>query len=198
MRLVVMVSGSGSNLQAIMDAIATGTLQAEIVGVISNRKEAFALERAAKAGIPTLYFPLKPYKEGGKSREAYDSDLALKVAAFQPDLIVLAGWMHILSAAFLHHFPLRVINLHPALPGAFPGTDAIHRAYEAAQDRLIDESGCMVHYAIPEVDAGDVLAKAVVPIYPEDSLEAFEARIHKTEHILIVEAIKVWAGQHPR
>jgi formyltetrahydrofolate-dependent phosphoribosylglycinamide formyltransferase len=193
MRLVVLVSGGGTNLQAIMDAIEAGHLKAEIGAVISNRKSAYGLERAANAGIETLYFPLKSYTDAGKSREAYDADLAAKVKSYQPNLIVLAGWMHILSPAFLDNFPQQVINLHPALPGEFAGVNAIERAYEAAQNGDINRSGIMVHYAIPEVDAGDVIIHAEVPILKSDSLEDFTARMHATEHQLIVQAIALLA-----
>lgn len=189
MRLVVMISGSGTNLQAIIDATANKSLRAEIVAVVSNRKAAYGLMRAEKAGIPTLYFPLKPYIDSGKMREAYDADLAARVAEYRPDLIVLAGWMHVFSPAFLDRFPRRVINLHPALPGMFPGVDAIQRAYEAWECGEITYSGCMVHYVVREVDAGAVIAQAVVPITARDTLEKFEARMHAVEHQLIVSAI---------
>ena len=187
-RIVVMISGSGTNLQAIIDAVQSNQLQAEIVAVVSNRQNAYGLTRAENADIPTRYFPLKPYKIAGKPRTAYDNDLAQLVAEYKPDLIVLAGWMLILSATFLDQFPQQVINLHPALPDQFPGTHAIQRAYEAYQVEKIEESGCMVHYVIPEVDAGPVIDTAVVPIYPTDTLSAFEARMHETEHQLIVAA----------
>lgn len=189
MRLVVMISGGGSNLQAIIDAIGEGKLAAEIVLVVSNRKHVYGLERATQANIPTLYFPLKAYTDQGLSRERYDGDLAAVIRDYQPDLIVMAGWMHILSAAFLDVFPRQVINLHPALPNQFAGVEAIRRAYEAYQRGEITESGCMVHYAIPEVDAGDVIASAQVPILPTDTLDDFEARMHATEHQIIVEAV---------
>ena len=189
MRLVVMVSGSGSNLQAILDAIGDGRLAAEVVLVVSNRKAAYGLVRAQTAGIPTLYFPLKPYTESGRSREMYDRDLAEKVGAYAADLIVLAGWMHIFSPAFLEKFPNKVINLHPALPGSFAGTHAIERAFEAFQAGEITHSGCMIHYVVPEVDAGPTIDQEEVPIFPEDSLEEFEARMHSAEHRLIVRAI---------
>lgn len=188
-RLVVLVSGSGSNLQAVLDACDAGTLPACVVGVVANRKDAYGLVRAEQARVPTRYFPFKPYREGGHSRQAYDADLAAEVAAFQPDLVILAGWMHILSAAFLDRFPGRVLNLHPALPGMFAGTHAIERAYAAFQQGEITASGCMVHLAVPEVDAGPVVAANAVPIYPEDSLADFEARMHAAEHELIVAAI---------
>lgn len=189
-RLAVFISGSGTNLQTILDAIAAGRLEAEVVLVVSNRKAAFGLVRAERAGIPTLYFPLKPYTEAGLSRATYDADLADCVGASQPDLIVLAGWMHILSSAFLDRFPGRVINLHPALPGSFPGTGAIRRAYEAYRRGEISSSGCMVHSVVPEVDAGPVIVQETVPIEPGDTLADFEARMHATEHRLIVEAIR--------
>jgi formyltetrahydrofolate-dependent phosphoribosylglycinamide formyltransferase len=189
-RLVVMVSGSGTNLQSLIDAVNDKRLDAEIALVVSNRRNAYALTRAEQHGIPALYFPLKPYLNAGKSRAAYDGDLAEQVAQAQPDLIVLAGWMHVLSEAFLNRFPNRVINLHPALPGAFAGTNAIERAYQAYRSGEIEYSGCMVHYVVPEVDAGPVIAQAVVQINAADALADFEARMHETEHQLIVQAVQ--------
>ena len=188
-RLIVMISGSGTNLQAILDATGAKTFDAKVVLVVSNRKAAYGLVRAEQAGIPTLYFPLKPYAEA--SREAYDHDLAARLKTHTPDLIVLAGWMHVLSPGFLDLFPQQVINLHPALPGQFPGIDAIERTFEASQRGEVQSGGCMVHYVIPEVDAGAVIAQEAVPIAPDDTLETFEARMHETEHSLIVEAIRL-------
>ena len=194
-RLVVMISGNGSNLQAILDAIGHGFLPAEVVLVVSNRKQAYGLERAANAGIETLYFPLKPYTDADIPRETYDSDLAEKIAAYGPDIIVLAGWMHVLSAAFLDHYPRQVINLHPALPGQFIGRHSIARAYDSYHANKIDYSGCMVHYVIPEVDAGAPIATAQVPILATDSLEEFETRMHATEHQLLVYALRQLISQ---
>ena len=188
-RLAVLASGNGSNLQAIIDAIASGVLAAEVAVVVANRRAAFALTRAAQAGIPTLYAPLKPYHDAGRTRADYDADLAAQVATYAPDFVVLAGWMHVLSPAFLDHFPGRVLNLHPALPGQFPGTEAIARAYAAFQRGEIDHTGVMVHWVVPEVDAGPVAASAAVPIYPTDSLADLEARMHAAEHRLLVEAL---------
>lgn len=195
MRLVVLISGSGSNLQAIMDAIDIGHLKASIVAVVSNRKNAYGLERAEKAGIDRVYFPLKPYKDAGKSRETYDADLAETIELYQPDLIVLAGWMHILSSVFLEKFSGKVINLHPALPGQFVGTNAIKRAFVAAKDGTIKNSGVMAHYAIPEVDAGEVIIHAEVPILWDDTIQIFEERMHLTEHKVIVTAIALIADK---
>jgi len=188
--LAVLISGSGTNLQAIIDATRAGALDAKIAVVVANRREAYGLTRARQAGIPTLYFPLKPYRDAGRSREEYDADLAQRVAAYAPDLIVLAGWMHVFTAAFLDRFPQRVINLHPALPGQFAGTHAIARAFAAFQRGEIDHTGVMVHWVIPDVDAGPVLASEAVPIYPTDTLDDLEARIHAVEHRLLVDAIR--------
>ncbi len=189
-RLVILISGSGSNLQAILDAVADGRITAVPTLVVSNRKDAYGLVRAANAGVPTAYFPFKPYREAGQSREDYDADLAELIRPYQPDLIILAGWMHILSAAFLNHFPNRVLNLHPALPGQFAGTHAIARAYEAYLRGEIQHTGCMVHLTIPEVDAGPVIAMSEVPILPGDSLADLEKRMHQAEHALLVTAVQ--------
>lgn len=195
-RLVILISGSGSNLQAILDAVADGRISAVPALVVSNRKDAYGLVRAEAAGVPTAYFPFKPYREAGKSREDYDADLAELIRPYQPALIILAGWMHILSAAFLNHFPNKVINLHPALPGQFAGTHAIQRAYDAYQRGEIEHTGCMVHVTIPEVDAGPVIAQAEVPILPNDSLADLEARMHRAEHELLVTAVQTVLTAH--
>jgi len=190
-RLVVFISGSGSNLQAILDAIAANALMAEVILVVSNRKAAYGLVRAAQAGIATHYAPLKPFTDAGQSRETYDSELAEQVRSYQPDLLVLAGWMHIFTPAFLAQFAGRVINLHPALPGMLPGKDSIHEAYQRFQQGEITQSGCMVHYVVPEVDAGPVIAQTVVSFAPDDTQDTFAARMHAAEHRLIVEAIRI-------
>lgn len=185
-----MVSGSGTNLQAILDAVGDGRITAVIPLVVANRKDAYGLVRAQAAAIPTRYFPLKPYRDAGQSREQYDADLAVEIQKVEPDLIVLAGWMHIFGPAFLNQFPQQVINLHPALPGQFDGTQAIERAFAAYQRGEISHSGCMVHLAISAVDAGPVIAQRVVPILPEDALADFAARMHQAEHELIVAAVQ--------
>ncbi|KAF9926563.1 hypothetical protein FBU30_003850 [Linnemannia zychae] len=186
-RVVVLISGNGSNLQALIDAIANGVLNAEISLVLSNRSKAFGLERAAKAGIPTKVHALKPYTTAGKSRIQYDTDLAQLIAAAQPDLIVCAGFMHILSPEFLDQFPVTpIINLHPALPGQFDGTKAIERAFDAYQKGEIKHTGVMVHRVIQKVDGGEPLLVENVEIKPEDDLAALEERIHSVEHGLLV------------
>jgi len=189
-RLAVLISGNGSNLQALIDAIRMRMLDAEIVIVVSNRKDAYGLERATKAGIATRYHPLQPYRAAGQERSEYDAALAEIVAAYKPDWIVLAGWMHILSDAFLQRFPYRVINLHPALPGQFPGINAIQRAFEAYQAGKIKKTGIMVHLVPDEqVDSGPILATQEVLIYPSDTLEMLEKRVHQSEHQVLVGAI---------
>jgi len=190
-RIVVMVSGGGTNLQALIDAVESGALPAQIALVVSNRRDAYALQRAEQQGIPSLYFPLKPYTNAGRTRADYDADLASEIAKSEPDLIVLAGWMHVLSPAFLEHFPNQMINLHPALPGEFPGANAIDRAFAAFCADEINISGCMVHYVIPEVDAGEVIASAAVPFLKADTLDSYAERLHAAEHQLLVYATRL-------
>ncbi|MCB0062988.1 MAG: phosphoribosylglycinamide formyltransferase [Caldilineaceae bacterium] len=190
-KLAVLISGNGSNLQALMDAIRYRALDAEIVAVVSNRKDAYGLQRAEKAGIPTHYHPFKPYRDADRSRSAYDADLAALLKPYQPEWVVLAGWMHILSNAFLQKFPYRVVNLHPALPGQFPGTAAIARAHAAFQQGEIKKTGVMVHLVPDEgVDSGPVIASEEVLIYANDTVEMLERRIHQLEHRLLVEALQ--------
>jgi len=190
-RLAVFASGYGSNLQAIIDATESGRLpDTRVAVVVADRREAYALQRAAAHSIPTLYHPFLPYRKAGRSRADYDADLAAKLAPYRLDLVALAGWMRVLTMAFLQHYPNRVLNIHPALPGAFPGTHAIERAFEAFQRGEITETGVMVHLVPDEgVDIGPVVAQQSVPIYASDTLETLEARIHAVEHDLYVRAI---------
>jgi formyltetrahydrofolate-dependent phosphoribosylglycinamide formyltransferase len=189
-RLAVLISGNGSNLQAIIDAIRMRVLPAEVVVVVSNRKDAYGMERAARAGIPTLYHPLKPYREAGRSREEYDAALANQLQTYKPDWVVLVGWMHILSPDFLRHFPYRVINLHPALPGQFPGAHAIADALAAYQEGKIKHTGCMVHLVPDEgVDNGPIIGTVDVAIYPTDTQETLAQRMHQAEHTLLVQSL---------
>ena len=189
-KIAVLISGNGSNLQAIIDAIRDRILSAEIVVVASNRANAYGLQRAEKAGIPTLVHRLKPVLDEGRTRREYDADLASLLKQYRPDWVVLAGWMHILSSDFLDRYSYRVINLHPALPGTFPGTHAIERAFEAYQAGEIKETGIMVHLVPDEkVDAGPVLEKTVVPIYASDTVEMLETRMHQAEHVALIRAL---------
>ncbi len=187
-RLVVLISGNGSNLQAILDACASGELPASVVCVISNKADAYGLVRAKNAGVEAVHFA----KLANETRQEYDQRLADYVTTKQPDYIILAGWMRILSSAFLSSFPNKVINLHPALPDTFPGTHAIERAFEAYQRGEIDHTGVMVHLVPDEgVDNGPVLATEIVPILADDTLESLETRVHQTEHAsLLVNTLK--------
>jgi phosphoribosylglycinamide formyltransferase-1 len=186
-RFVVLISGNGSNLQAILEACASVELSATVVSVISNKADAYGLVRAKNAGVEAIHFP----KQENESRRDYDARLAAYVSSCSPDYVILAGWMRILSSAFLSSFPNRVINLHPALPEIFPGTHAIERAFEAYQRRQIKHTGVMVHLVPDEgVDNGPVLAQQEIHFQPEESLEQFEARVHQVEHKLLVNTLK--------
>jgi formyltetrahydrofolate-dependent phosphoribosylglycinamide formyltransferase len=185
-RLVVLVSGSGSNLQAIIDACASERLRAEVVAVVSNKPDVFALQRADAAGVPAVHVGVHP----GEERSDYDARLADVVAGFDPDLVVLAGWMRILTMSFLGWFPERVVNLHPALPGELPGTGAVERAWQEALDGTRTRTGVMVHLVPDEgVDDGPVLGTATVPIDVDAGFESFVALLHATEHRLLVDTL---------
>jgi phosphoribosylglycinamide formyltransferase 1 len=186
-RLVVFISGNGSNLQAILDACESGELEAGVVAVISNKADAYGLVRAKNAGVEAIYFA----KQENESRQEYDTRLAALVVAFLPDYVILAGWMRILTCAFLNLLPNQVINLHPALPGKFPGTHAIERALAAYQQGEIEQTGVMIHLVPDEgVDNGPVLATEIVPIEKGDTLESLEARVHRAEHKLLVNTLQ--------
>ncbi|EPQ57714.1 phosphoribosylglycinamide formyltransferase [Gloeophyllum trabeum ATCC 11539] len=208
-RIVVLISGSGSNLQALIDAQNTPRLpHTRIALVLSNRKAAYGLTRAANASPPirTAYLALQPFLKAnpGKTREDYDREVARIVVREQPDLVVLAGWMHVLGEGFLDVVsghtvlqgepapptPIPVINLHPALPGAFDGTHAIERAFEAYQRGEVERVGVMVHRVIKEVDRGEPVVVREVPCEKREPLESFEERLHKAEWEVIVEATR--------
>jgi phosphoribosylglycinamide formyltransferase-1 len=186
-RLVVLISGNGSNLQAILKACSSGELPATVVSVVSNKADVQGLVRARNAGVEAIYFA----KQENESRRDYDLRLAAYVSTCLPDYVILAGWMRILSSSFLSSFPNRVINLHPALPGMFPGTHAIERAYAAYQQGAIKRTGVMVHLVPDEgVDNGPVLGLQEIYFQPDESLERLEARIHEVEHKLLVDTLK--------
>lgn len=182
-RLVVLASGGGSNLQAIVDGCAAGRLDATVAALVTNVPDAGCVARAQLAGIPVVTLPVTP----GEARRGYDARLAEAVAPFEPEWVVLAGWMRLLSAVFLDRHPGRVVNLHPALPGQLPGLHAIERAHAEARTGGRTATGVMVHLVPDEgVDDGPVLATATVPITPGDSLADLEARVHRAEHELLV------------
>ncbi len=186
-RLVVLISGEGTNLQTVLDACAAGRLAARVVSVFSNQPQALGLQRAMHANVPAFFFSMPR----GGDRRVYDADLCARVAAFDPDWVLLLGWMRLLSSAFLGRFPGRVINLHPALPGTFPGVHAIERTFDAYQKGQAKRAGVMVHLVPDEgVDCGPVLGQEIVPIFPHDSLKTLEARIHQTEHHLLLSVLE--------
>lgn len=195
--LAVLISGNGSNLQAILDAVDNGDLPgARVALVVSNRKDAYGMQRAFKHGVPVVYFPKLPYTNANRPRADYDTDLARIVQGFGVEWVVQAGWMHIFTDAFIRHFPNRIVNLHPALPGTFPGAHAIEEAYAAYQRGEIDHTGVMIHLVPDEaVDAGPVVAQVAVPILPGDSQADLEARIHAAEHTLLISALRDLVSQ---
>ena len=201
LRLAVLVSGNGSNLQALLDAIRSGTVSANVALVVSSDPGARALGRARDAGIPALALPYvrDPALGRAESRDAYDAMLAEAVRQYEPDFVFLLGWMRILGNAFISKFPGRIVNLHPALPGTFPGTHAIERAWEASRRGEITETGAMTHYVPDEgVDSGPVIMCGRIAIGADDTLESLEARMHETEHDLVVETARLLAETRSR
>lgn len=198
-RIAVLVSGNGTNLQALIDAINGGQLRAEIGLVLSNRSKSLGLERAKKAGIPTAFLGLKTYLSKGPSldRRDYMREIARIIRSYfteLPDLVVLAGWMLIVTDDFIDTFKGRVINIHPALPQEFDGLNAIERAFKAFKHGKIKRTGVMIHKVVPKIDSGEVIISEEVPILDTDTLETLEDRIHRTEHILIVKAVRRCIG----
>ena len=186
-KIIVFVSGNGSNLQSIIDAIDCGDIKAEIPLVVGNIKKINALKKARYHNIPTLY---KPFHQKKETKEEYDKKLAKEISKYNPDLIVLAGWLHIFTNSFLDCFPKKIINLHPALPGMFPGKYAISKAYMAFKRGEIKNTGVMVHWVAPEVDAGECIISEKVKIYYKDSIRDLEERTHKVEHKILIKSIK--------
>lgn len=196
--MAVLISGGGSNLQALIDAQVSGALgNARISCVVSNREGAFGLQRAEQAGIAHQTVSLKAFCHNEVTpakRVAFDAALAQQLNERGLDLIVLAGWMHIFSPAFLSAVNAPVINLHPALPGQFAGAHGIEDAYKAWQAGHINHTGCMVHEVIEEIDAGKVIATQTVPCWAGDTLDDLKARMHAAEHALIVRAVREYCG----
>ncbi|NLK07083.1 MAG: phosphoribosylglycinamide formyltransferase [Firmicutes bacterium] len=182
-RLAVLVSGRGSNLQALIDAVHQKKLNASIVSVISDRTNAYGLQRAQIAGIPTKVFP---WLKGG-CREDYFQQIADYLEDLQIDLVVLAGFMRVLSPNIVAQFPNRIINIHPSLLPAFPGLNAQRQALEYG----VKFTGCTVHFVDEGVDSGPILVQKVVPIQPDDTEETLAKRILDEEHIALPEAVEL-------
>lgn len=172
-KIVVLISGSGSNLQSLIDATSNG-LQAQIVAVISNQPDAYGLIRAQKAGIPALTLSAKSLA----SREEYDAALMAMMDGYQPDLVVLAGFMRILTSDFVKHYAGKMLNIHPSLLPKYPGLHTHRKAIENGDS----EHGTSVHFVTEELDGGPVILQAKVPIFAEDSEEAVVERVKAQEH----------------
>jgi phosphoribosylglycinamide formyltransferase-1 len=181
-RLGILISGRGSNFEAIADNIASGSLDAEIAVVISNRADAPGLGIAQARGIRAVCLASK-----GLDREAYDRLLVAELQRHQVDVVCLAGFMRLLSAWFVRQFPLRILNIHPSLLPAFPGLDAQHQAFVYGAK----VSGCTVHFVDEQLDHGPILVQAAVPVLPEDTAETLAARILVQEHRIYSEAIQI-------
>lgn len=210
-QIAVLLSGSGSNLQALLDAEAAGALGATVALVVSDRADAYGLQRALARGVAAAHVPLPAAPRGparDAARAAWEQRLAAVTAAFTPDLVVLAGFMRVLSPAFLAWFPNRVINQHPALlpdeggdtyttsSGAvIPALRGAHAVRDAVE-RGVPVTGCTVHRVTPRVDDGPVLARAEIPVRPGDSVEALHERIKVEERRLIVEVVRTLAAGH--
>jgi phosphoribosylglycinamide formyltransferase-1 len=182
LQLGVLVSGVGSNLQAILDAISAGTLNAEVKVVIANRPGAPALERARAAGVSALTIPHKDFA----SREAFDRALVSALCEADVNWIVLAGFMRVLTPEFLSAYKGRIINIHPSLLPAFPGVDAAKQAL----DYGVKLTGCTVHFVDQGVDSGKIIAQRAVPVEAGDDVASLGARIHAVEHELFVNVLR--------
>lgn len=186
LRLGVLVSGRGSNLQAILDAIARGSLNAELALVACNRPGAGAIARAERTGVPVELFAQREYG----SREAQQRAIADRLEAEGVDLVVCAGWDRIFTAEFVRRFPGRIINVHPSLLPAFGG--GLH-AVRDALEYGVKVTGCTVHFVTDELDAGPVISQGAVAVLPGDTEETLAERIHFEEHRLLVEAVGLYA-----
>lgn len=180
-RLVVLASGRGSNYAALHDAVTNGRCHAEIVGVVSDKPEAGVLALAAANGVPTHVEPLMR----GDDRVAWNDRLRNAVAAFEPDYVVLAGFMRIVAPTFIERFRHRIVNVHPSLLPCFPGHDGPAQAIRAG----VRITGCTVHFVDDGVDTGPILAQAAVPVLPDDDVASLHARIQTIEHGLLAATI---------
>ncbi|WP_404484098.1 phosphoribosylglycinamide formyltransferase [Pseudomonas sp. HT11] len=183
--VVVLLSGTGSNLQALIDSTHTGDSPVRIAAVISNRSDAYGLQRARDAGIETRSLDHKAFE----GREAFDSALIELIDAFNPKLVVLAGFMRILSANFVRHYEGRLLNIHPSLLPKYKGMHTHQRALEAGDS----EHGCSVHFVTEELDGGPLVVQAVVPVESADSAQTLAQRVHTQEHRIYPLAVRWFA-----
>ena len=183
--VVVLLSGTGSNLQALIDSTRTGESPARIAAVISNRSDAYGLQRAKDAGIATRTLDHKAFE----GREAFDSALIELIDTFNPKLVVLAGFMRILSADFVRHYAGRLLNIHPSLLPKYKGMHTHQRALDAGDS----EHGCSVHFVTEELDGGPLVVQAVVPVESDDSAQTLAQRVHTQEHRIYPLAVRWFA-----
>ncbi|MBC3240392.1 phosphoribosylglycinamide formyltransferase [Pseudomonas lurida] len=183
--VVVLLSGTGSNLQALIDSTRTGDNPVRIAAVISNRSDAYGLQRARDAGIDTRSLDHKAFD----GREAFDSALIELIDAFKPQLVVLAGFMRILSADFVRHYEGRLLNIHPSLLPKYKGMHTHQRALDAGDS----EHGCSVHFVTEELDGGPLVVQAVVPVESDDSAQSLAQRVHAQEHRIYPLAVRWFA-----
>jgi len=183
--VVVLLSGTGSNLQALIDSTRTGDSPVRIAAVISNRSDAYGLRRARDAGIETRSLDHKAFE----GREAFDSALVELIDAFNPQLVVLAGFMRILSAGFVRHYEGRLLNIHPSLLPKYKGMHTHQRALDAGDN----EHGCSVHFVTEELDGGPLVVQAVVPVESDDSAQTLAQRVHTQEHRIYPLAVRWFA-----
>ena len=181
-KIVILISGRGSNMQSIVKAVKSGDLPASIAAVISNRPDAAGLDFASQANIPTAVIDHKQFD----SREAFDAALATEIDKYQPNFVVLAGFMRILTAGFVDHYAGRLINIHPSLLPKFKGLDTHQRAIDAGEK----EHGATVHFVTAELDDGPVILQAKVPVFADDSAETLASRVLEQEHQLYPNALK--------
>lgn len=189
-RLGVLVSGSGSNLQAILDACAAGKINGETAVVLSSKQDAYALTRAEQAGVPGVWVDKGKFP----TAESYDREILRLLREYRVELVVMAGYMRLLGEEVLEAFPQAVINLHPALLPSFPGGNAI----EEALDYGVRLTGVTVHFADSTYDTGPIILQEFVPVHQYDTLDVLAERIHKAEHSLLPRAITLWADDRLR
>jgi phosphoribosylglycinamide formyltransferase-1 len=189
LRIAVLASGRGSNLQAVIDGIEAGQVHAHIVAVISNKQDAVALERARKHGIPDLFIDPKPFAGRPDSREAYDRALLDVLEKRDVELVLLAGYMKIVTGVLLDAFANRMMNIHPSLLPSFPGLDVQRKAIEWG----CKLAGCTVHFVTEGVDEGPIILQAAVPVFDRDTPEILAARILEQEHIIYPRAVQLFA-----
>lgn len=185
MKLAVLVSGNGSNLQALIDACSSSAYPAEIALVISNQPDAFALERAEKAGVARQVIPHNQFPDRG----AFEDALGDEIEKAKAELVILAGFMRVLSPRFVRRFPNRILNIHPALLPSFPGTHAIEQAWNYG----VKVTGVTVHLVDEGTDTGPVVLQRAIEISSKETLESLEKKVHSVEHILFPEAIRLFA-----